>query len=138
MSRRLGKMSAGVATTAVVMGAVAVLTAGTASAAVVPFTTGTVAYSCNFPNIGQQQLDVKAGFTAPDSVASGSSVTPASVTGTATISSNIHALLNAGNYDGVRGKANVPVTITNATPASATVGNLDVPTQISARTFPGR
>lgn len=139
MSRRLGKFSAGVAATGVVFGAVAVLTAGTA-AAVTPYATGTVAYMCNFPGIGQQQLDVKASFDGPDSVASGATVTPSTVTGTATINATINALLNAANYDGVRGKANMPITVTNATPASATVSQLDVPTQINpyvpgSRTF---
>ncbi|WP_181776836.1 DUF6801 domain-containing protein [Amycolatopsis pittospori] len=130
MSRRLGKFSAGVATTGIVFGAVAVLTAGTA-AAVTNYTTGTVAYMCNFPGIGQQQLDVKANFAGPDSVASGGTATPSSVGGTATINATINALLNAANYDGVRGKANMSITATNATPASSTVTNLDVPTQIN-------
>ncbi|MEU9687702.1 DUF6801 domain-containing protein [Amycolatopsis japonica] len=130
MSRRLGKLSAGVATTGIVLGAVAVLTAGTAAAATT-YATGTVAYMCNFPGIGQQQLDVKANFTGPDSVAAGGTFTPASVGGSATINATINALLNAANYDGVRGKANMPVTVTNASPASATVTNLDVPTQIN-------
>ncbi|HET6286642.1 MAG TPA: DUF6801 domain-containing protein [Amycolatopsis sp.] len=130
MSRRLGKLSAGVATTAVVMGAVAVLTAGTA-AALAPYSTGKVAYMCNFPAIGQQQLDVTAKFDGPASVASGGAFTPSNISGTATISATINALLNSANYDGVRGKVNMPVTVTNATPASATVTNLDVPTQIN-------
>ncbi|KFZ80456.1 hypothetical protein ED92_24170 [Amycolatopsis sp. MJM2582] len=130
MSRRLGKLSAGVATTGIVLGAVAVLTAGTAAAATT-YATGTVAYMCNFPGIGQQQLDVKANFVGPDSVASGGTATPSSVGGTATINATINALLNAANYDGVRGKANMPITATNATPTSATVTNLDVPTQIN-------
>ncbi len=130
MSRRLGRISAGVATTGIVLGAVAVLTAGTA-AAVTPYATGTVAYMCNFPGIGQQQLDVKAGFNGPDSVASGATATPETVGGTATINATINALLNAANYDGVRGKANMPITATNATPASATVTALNVPEQIN-------
>ncbi|MFD5096236.1 DUF6801 domain-containing protein [Amycolatopsis thailandensis] len=130
MSRRLGKLSAGVATTSIVMGAVAVLTAGTALAATT-YATGTVAYMCNFPAIGQQQLDVKAQFDGPASVASGGTFTPSNISGTATISATINALLNSANYDGVRGKVNMPVTVTNATPASATVTNLDVPTQIN-------
>ncbi|MEV7555311.1 DUF6801 domain-containing protein [Amycolatopsis sp. NPDC089917] len=130
MSRRLGKLSAGVATTGIVMGAVAVLTAGTALAATT-YATGSVAYMCNFPGIGQQQLDVKAQFDGPTSIASGATATPSNISGTATINATINALLNAANYDGVRGKANMPITITNATPASATVTNLDVPTQIN-------
>jgi hypothetical protein len=139
MSRRLGKFSAGVATTGIVFGAVAVLTAGTALA-VTPHATGSVAYMCNFPGIGQQQLNVQASFDTPGPVASGGTVTPSNVAGTATISATINALLNAANYDGVRGKANMPVTVTNATPASATVTQLDVPTQVNpyvpgARTF---
>ncbi|WP_410659783.1 DUF6801 domain-containing protein [Amycolatopsis sp. lyj-112] len=139
MSRRLGKLSAGVATTGIVFGAVAVLTAGTAAAAT-NYATGSVAYMCNFPGIGQQQLDVKANFVGPDSVAAGGTATPASVGGTATINATINALLNAANYDGVRGKANMPITATNATPAASTVTQLDVPTQINpyvpgSRTF---
>lgn len=130
MSRRLGRFSAGVATTGIVFGAVAVLTAGTA-AAVTPYATGSVAYMCNFPGIGQQQLNVAASFDGPDSVASGATATPSNVAGTATISATINALLNAANYDGVRGKANMPITATNATPASATVTQLNVPEQIS-------
>ncbi len=130
MSRRLGKVSAGVATSAVVFGAVAVLTAGTASA-LTPYATGTVAYMCAFPGIGQQQLDVKAQFNGPASVASGATATPSNISGLATINATINALLNAANYDGVRGKANMPITITNATPASATVTNLNVPSQIN-------
>jgi hypothetical protein len=127
MFRTIGRLSA---TTGIVFGAVALLTAGTASAAV-EHKTGTVAYMCNFPGIGQQQLDVTAAFTGPDSVAAGGTATPADVKGTATISATINALLNAANYDGVRGKANVPVTVTNATPASSTVTALDVPEQIN-------
>lgn len=136
MPRRL-KLSAGIAMAGTVMGAVLVLMAGTASAATVNYHTGPatgpnvpVSYSCNFPAIGQQQLDVSASFDGPSTVASGATATPSNVLGTATISATIHALLNAAGYDGVQGKANVPITATNATPASATVSNLNVPIQI--------
>ncbi|WP_370943720.1 DUF6801 domain-containing protein [Amycolatopsis sp. cg5] len=125
MSRRLGTLSAGAA----IIGAVAMLTAGTA-VAVTNYHTGTVAFTCNFPSIGSQQLDVTAQFNGPDSVPSGGTATPTDLSGTATISTQIHALLNAANYDGVRGKANVPVVATNATPVNSTVTNVNVPEQI--------
>jgi hypothetical protein len=130
MSPKLSKLSAGVMTTGALVGVGILLASGTASAAIVPYQTGTVSYNCNFPAIGQRPLAVTAAFNAPDSVPAGTAVTPSGITGTASITSAIHALLNAANYDGVRGKANVPVTTTNATPASATVTNIDVPTQI--------
>ncbi|HEV7978970.1 DUF6801 domain-containing protein [Amycolatopsis sp.] len=137
MSRKLSKLSAGVMTTGALVGVGLMLASGTASAVDIPYQTGTVSYTCNFPAIGQRPLAVTAAFNAPDSVPAGTPVTPSGITGTASISSAIHALLNAANYDGVRGKADVPVTITNATPASATVTAVDVPTQIASPYVPG-
>jgi len=132
MSRGLSRLSGGVVATGVMFGVASLLAAGTASAATVAYATGpaAVSYSCNFPTIGQRQLDVTASFNAPDSVPAGTAITPTDVAGTATISASIHALLNAASYDGVRGKANVPVNVTNATPATGTASNVNVPEQI--------
>ncbi|MCU1686450.1 MAG: hypothetical protein JWQ81_7189 [Amycolatopsis sp.] len=134
MSRRIGRISTKVATATAIAGAVALLGAGTASASTVTYQAGVptaVTYTCTFPGISAQPVAVTAHLDAPDSVATGSVTTPANVGGTASISATVHTLLTAVGYDGIRGKANVPVTGTGGTLSNGGVAaNLNVPQAI--------
>ncbi|GAB3157226.1 DUF6801 domain-containing protein [Amycolatopsis sp. NPDC004378] len=127
---RLSRLSAGIATTATAIGAIAVLTAGTAAAATVTYTAGGTAgltYNCTFPGISPQPVAITAHLDAPDTVAAGSTVTPANVGGTATISATVHSLLTAVGYDGIRGNATVPVTASAGTLSQPSASGLDIP-----------
>lgn len=129
MSRKLGRATAGIATTAALAAAVTMTAAGTASAATTNYSTGDITLSCGFPAIGQQPVTLKASFDAPDSAAPGTVITPANVKATATISATLHTLLTNLGYNGIDGKANANVTTVGLTPASASLSNLDIPSQ---------
>jgi hypothetical protein len=127
---RLSRLSAGIATTATAIGAIAVLTAGTAAAATITYTAGGTAgitYNCTFPGISPQPVAITAHLDAPDTVAHGTTVTPANVGGTATISATVHALLTAVGYDGIRGVATVPVTASAGTLSQPSATGLNIP-----------
>ncbi|MCR6484825.1 hypothetical protein M8542_18510 [Amycolatopsis sp. OK19-0408] len=127
---RLSRLSAGFATTATAIGAIAVLTAGTAAAATVTYAAGGSAgltYNCTFPGISPQPVAITAHLDAPDTVVHSTTVTPANVGGTATISATVHSLLTAVGYDGIRGKATVPVTASAGTLSQPSASGLDIP-----------
>lgn len=127
---RLSRLSAGFATTATAIGAIAVLTAGTAAAATTTYTAGGTAgltYNCTFPGVSPQPVGITAHLDAPDVVPAGTTVTPANVGGTATISSTVHALLTAVGYDGIRGDATVPVAASAGTLSQPSASGLDIP-----------
>ncbi|MFJ1763484.1 DUF6801 domain-containing protein [Amycolatopsis sp. NPDC088138] len=130
---RLSRLSAGIATTATAIGAIAVLTAGVASAATVTYTAGgttPVTYNCTFPGISPQPVAVVAHLDAPDVVAHGTTVTPSNVGGTATITATVHALLTAVGYDGLRGTASVPVSASSGTLSQPAATGLNIPETI--------
>lgn len=131
MSRRIGRITTKVATATAIAGAVALLAAGTASASPVTYQAGVptaVTYTCTFPGISAQPVAVTAHLDAPNSVATGSVTTPSNVGGTASISATVHTLLTAVGYDGIRGKANVPVTAVGGTLSNSGVAaNLNIP-----------
>ncbi|MEA5364054.1 DUF6801 domain-containing protein [Amycolatopsis sp., V23-08] len=127
---RLSRLSAGIATTATAIGAIAVLTAGVASAATITYTAGGTAgitYNCTFPGISPQPVAITAHLDAPDTVAHGTSVTPSNVGGTATISATVHSLLTAVGYDGIRGNATVPVSVSAGTLSQPSATGLNIP-----------
>lgn len=127
---RLSRLSAGIATTATAIGAIAVLTAGVASAAPIVYTAGgttPVTYNCTFPGISPQPVAVVANLTAPDVVAHGTTVTPSNVNGTATITAAVHTLLTAVGYDGIRGTASVPVSASSGTLSQPAATGLNIP-----------
>jgi hypothetical protein len=130
---RLSRLSAGIATTATAVGAIAVLTAGTAAAATVTYTAGgttPLTYTCTFPGVTPQPVLVTAHLDAADSVATGGTLTPSNVGGSATISAGVHALLTAVGYDGIRGTASVPVTAARGTLSQSAANGLDIPQTI--------
>ncbi|MEC3973729.1 DUF6801 domain-containing protein [Amycolatopsis sp. H20-H5] len=130
---RLGKLSASMATTGVIMGAVAVLTAGVASAATITYKAGNptpLTYQCTFPAISAQPVAVNAHLDAPDTIPHGTTVTPSNVGGTATISAGVHALLTSVGYDGIRGTATVPVTASAGTLSQPAATGLNIPQTI--------
>jgi hypothetical protein len=134
---RLSRLSSSVAGTAVAVGAIAVLTAGTASAATITYTANGggvtppgVIYNCTFPGISPQPVAIVAQLDAPSSIAHGTSMTPTNVKGTATISAAVHALLTAVGYDGIRGKATVPVSVSSGTLSPTAASGLDIPQTI--------
>ncbi|HEY3465564.1 MAG TPA: DUF6801 domain-containing protein [Amycolatopsis sp.] len=136
---RLSRLSAGIATTATAIGAIAVLTAGTAAAATVTYTAGGTAgitYNCTFPGISPQPVAITAHLDAPDVVAAGSTVTPANVGGTASITAAVHSLLTAVGYDGIRGVATVPVTASAGTLSQPAATGLNIPEVIYPPTGP--
>ncbi|WP_410621222.1 DUF6801 domain-containing protein [Amycolatopsis sp. cmx-8-4] len=127
---RLSRLSAGIATTATAIGAIAVLTAGVASAATITYTAGgttPVTYNCTFPGISPQPVAVVAHLDAPSSVVHSTTVTPSNVNGTATISSTVHSLLTAVGYDGIRGTASVPVSASSGTLSQPAATGLNIP-----------
>src|SRR3954469_9187746 len=127
---RLSRLSAGIATTATAIGAIAVLTAGVASAATVTYTAGgttPVTYNCTFPGISPQPVAVVAHLDAPDVVPNSTTVTPANVGGSATITATVHALLTAVGYDGIRGTATVPVAASAGTLSQPSATGLNIP-----------
>ncbi|WP_326947015.1 MULTISPECIES: DUF6801 domain-containing protein [unclassified Amycolatopsis] len=127
---RLSRLSAGIATTATAIGAIAVLTAGVASAATITYTAGgstPVTYNCTFPGISPQPVTVVAHLDAPSSVVHSTSVTPTNVNGTATISATVHSLLTAVGYDGIRGTASVPVSVSSGTLSQPAATGLNIP-----------
>jgi hypothetical protein len=127
---RLSRLSAGFATTATAIGAIAVLTAGTAAAATATYTAGGTAgvtYNCTFPGISPQPVAITAHLDAPDVVPAGTTITPANVGGTATISATVHALLTAVGYDGIRGIATVPVAVDAGTLSQPSATGLNIP-----------
>ncbi|MFE0025693.1 DUF6801 domain-containing protein [Amycolatopsis sp. NPDC059021] len=135
---RLRKLSARAVTTGAAVGAAIVLTAGTAMAATVTYKVGDpttnpptgVTYLCTFPGIQPQPVVVTAQLDAPDSIPSGGTATPSNVGGTATITGAVHSLLTAVGYDGIRGTASVPVTLTNGTLSQPAATGLEVPEKI--------
>ncbi len=127
---RLSRLSAGIATTATAIGAIAVLTAGVASAATITYTAGgttPVTYNCTFPGISPQPVAVVAHLDAPSSVVHSTSVTPTNVNGTATITAAVHSLLTAVGYDGIRGTASVPVSVSSGTLSQPAATGLNIP-----------
>jgi len=127
---RLSRLSAGIATTATAIGAIAVLTAGVASAATVTYTAGgttPVTYNCTFPGISPQPVAVVAHLDAPDVVPNSTTVTPANVGGSATITATVHTLLTAVGYDGIRGTATVPVAASSGTLSQPSATGLNIP-----------
>ncbi|UOZ10788.1 DUF6801 domain-containing protein [Amycolatopsis sp. WQ 127309] len=127
---RLSRLSAGIATTATAIGAIAVLTAGVASAATITYAAGGAAgltYNCTFPGISPQPVAIKAQLNAPDVVVHGTTITPTAVGGTAAISATVHSLLTAVGYDGIRGTATVPVTASSGTLSSGSASGLNIP-----------
>ncbi|WP_116204055.1 DUF6801 domain-containing protein [Amycolatopsis circi] len=126
---RLSKLSTGVVT-GFAVGAIAVLTAGTASAATATYKAGPANYSCTFPAIPPQTVAVTAQFDGPDTIPAGGTTTPANVSGTATITALVHALLTAAGYDGIRGTADVPITVDNGSLSPSDASGLQIPEQI--------
>jgi len=126
---RLSKLSKG-AMTGIAVGAIAVLTAGTASAATVTYSAGPSQYSCTFPSIPAQKVQIAAHFDGPDTIAVNGTATPVNVGGSASITATVHALLTAAGYDGIRGTADVPITVDNGSLSPSDASGLQIPQQI--------
>ncbi|WP_020661808.1 DUF6801 domain-containing protein [Amycolatopsis benzoatilytica] len=126
---RIRTLSKGVVT-GVAVGAIAVLAAGTASAATQTYSAGPASYSCTFPAIPAQTVSISAHFDGPDTIPVNTSVTPANVGGSASITSIVHALLTAAGYDGIRGTADVPITVDNGSLSQPDASGLQIPEQI--------
>ncbi|WP_158888890.1 DUF6801 domain-containing protein [Amycolatopsis anabasis] len=130
MSRRLGKFAAGVATVGLVAGVASALGTGTAFAADVVYETGDLAYTCNYPLIGEGGLTVHAKAIGPDSVASGSTATIRGLEVTATVPADVAELLyNLAGVDGVRGVADADVIATGGTLDSNTAKDIRIDEQ---------
>jgi hypothetical protein len=90
-------------------------------------------YACeNFvPGVTPQPMNIDTRFDAPTSAPSGTSVTPANVTGTLTLPVGPHALLTAMGFDGLRGQVSVGLTATGATLSRPAASALTVPETIA-------
>ncbi|MEQ0558623.1 DUF6801 domain-containing protein [Amycolatopsis sp. NEAU-NG30] len=124
---RLRNLSLKAVTTAAIVSTLGMLTAGVAAAD----TTYNAAaiHRCTFPGIPQQDVAITAFLTGPDSIPVNGTATPTNVGGTATISAAVHSLLTAVGYDGIRGKATVPVTAARGS-VSGPATNLNIPETI--------
>ncbi|AXB44319.1 DUF6801 domain-containing protein [Amycolatopsis albispora] len=117
------------ATTSMVLG-LTVAGAGTALADQAYSTTTTLSYTCNYPLIGENLLDVTATFQGPDAISAGGTFQAHTVTAVATVPADVvSALYYLGGIDGVRGTADASVDVTNGTPSTVNVTGLDVPEQ---------
>ncbi|MGC7097447.1 DUF6801 domain-containing protein [Amycolatopsis lurida] len=132
MSRRFGRLFAGMATTSMVLG-LTMAGAGTALAADQAYSTNTeipLTYTCNYPLIGEAPLTVTATFQGPDSIAGGGTFQAHTVTAVATVPADVvGALYFLGGIDGVRGTADASVAVSGGTPATVNVTDLGVAEQ---------
>jgi len=120
-----------VLTTVSCAAAMAVSTAGPASAATVTYQTGAVLTTCDlFAGITPQPATLETRFDAPDSLAAGTTVTPAGVSGVLQFGEGPHAYLTAFGYDGFRGHVDLGLAATGATLSGPVAGGLTVPEQI--------
>ncbi|GAB2784460.1 DUF6801 domain-containing protein [Amycolatopsis magusensis] len=125
MSRRFGRLFAGTATVSMVLG-LTVAGAGTALADQA-YTSPTLTYTCNYPLIGENLLEVQASFQGPSSVTGGGTFQAYGVTAVATVPADVvSALYYLGGIDGVRGSADASVAVTNGSPATVNVSDLGV------------
>lgn len=119
-----------VLTTVACAAAMAVSMAGPASAATVTYQTGAVlTTTCLFPGVTPQPANITARFDAPDSITSGTTVTPAGVSGSLRFGEGPHALLTVYGYDGFRGHADLGLAATGATFSGPSATGLTVPEQ---------
>lgn len=117
--------------TAACTAALAVPTAAEADAATLTYRTGALVYFCElFPGLSPQPATVEARFDAPDSVPSGTTVTPAGVGGVLRFDVGPHAIMTAYGYDGFRGSANLGLTAAGATLSGPSATGLTVPETI--------
>ncbi|ADJ43577.1 hypothetical protein AMES_1753 [Amycolatopsis mediterranei S699] len=120
-----------VLTTVSCAAAMAVPMAGPASAATVTYQTGPVINACDLlPGVTPQPGTMTTRFDAPDSVASGTTVTPAGVGGGVRFEAGPHAILTAYGYDGFRGHVDLGLSATGATLSGPSATGLTVPEQI--------
>ncbi|MBN6033452.1 DUF6801 domain-containing protein [Amycolatopsis sp. 195334CR] len=133
MSRRFGRLFAGMATTSMVLG-LTMAGAGTALAADQAYTTtSTLSYTCNYPLIGEAPLTVTATFQGPDSITGGGTFQAHTVTAVATVPADVvGALYFLGGIDGVRGTADASVAVSGGTPSTVNVSDLGVAEQFVA------
>jgi hypothetical protein len=111
--------------------AMAVAMAGPASAATVTHQTGAVVDACTLiPGVTPQPATFTARFDAPDSVASGATITPAGLGGVLRFDVGPHALFTAVGYDGFRGRVDLGLAATGATLSGPSATGLTVPEQI--------
>jgi hypothetical protein len=109
----------------------AVSMAGPAAAATATYRTGAVVNTCDLlPGVTPQPATITARFDAPDSVASGTTVTPAGVGGVVRFEAGPHAILTAYGYDGFRGRVDLGLAATGATLSGPSATGLTVPEQI--------
>ncbi|GAA4530248.1 DUF6801 domain-containing protein [Amycolatopsis samaneae] len=135
---RIRKLSARAAAAGALVSVAVLCTATAASAdATVTYKAGgdpgagsEIIYLCSFPGISDQPVKVTAHFDGPDSIAHGTTVTPTNVGGTASISGELHSLLTAIGYDGVKGSADVPMNASAGTLSQAAATGLDIPEKI--------
>jgi hypothetical protein len=111
--------------------AMAVPMAGPASAATVTHRTDAVVNSCQlFPGLTPLPATIEARFDAPDSVPSGTTITPAGVGGVLRFEEGPHAIMTTYGYDGFRGRADLGLAATGATLSGPSATGLTVPEQI--------
>src|ERR1044072_3074948 len=102
-----------VLTTVSCAAAMAVPMAGPAAAATVTYETGAVVNTCDLlPGVTPQAATLVARFDAPDSVASGTTITPDGVGGVLRFGEGPHAILTAYGYDGLRGRVDLGLAAT--------------------------
>jgi hypothetical protein len=120
-----------VLTTVSCAAAMAVPMAGPASAATFTYQTGPVLNACTLlPGVTPQPGTMTTRFDAPDSVASGTTITPAGAGGGVRFEAGPHAILTAYGYDGFRGHVDLGLAATGATFSGPSVTGLTVPEQI--------
>ncbi|SFO80901.1 hypothetical protein SAMN05421810_10121 [Amycolatopsis arida] len=130
MARRIRNLLAGAAAACLATTVTGVLGAGTAQAAEVTYESQTLRYICTYPLIGNDILDVKFQFQAPESVPSGGTVQPHDIVATATVPASVVSLLYyVGGIDGVRGTADGGVTVTNGSPTDVDISDLRIDEQ---------
>ncbi|AHH97069.1 hypothetical protein GCM10010174_38340 [Kutzneria viridogrisea] len=122
--------------------ALAALTTAATSAAAPVRTSGSVTknltYTCNFPLIGQQQVNAVLAITFPDSVAVGSVIQPTDFSVGLTLPDNATAglrLIGATTVEGDKASAGVDVKI-NDTEIGVTLNGLAIPNSPVPETGP--
>ncbi|RZQ64735.1 DUF6801 domain-containing protein [Amycolatopsis suaedae] len=87
------------------------------------YSTGNLDFTCNFPLIGETAITGNVTFDGPSSVPSGWSGQPSRLEATGVIPPDVaDAIRSLAGVDGLRGSTAGDATLTNATPASVSLG----------------
>lgn len=130
MTRRLGRLAAGAATVGLVAGLATALSGGTALAADKTYETTDLAYTCQYPLIGEGGLTVHAKAIGPDSVVHGGTATIHGLEVNATVPAEVaEQLYNLAGVDGVRGLADADVIASGGTLSSNTAKDIRIDEQ---------